>query len=52
MNGNGTGSVDVLWNTPGHHQVTVAAIDLATGCDSIMSKPIDVDSLAQISVSA
>jgi|GEM_PF-1126925 len=52
MSGNGTSSISILWNTPGLHDVSVAAINLSTGCDSVMSKKINVDSLAQISVSA
>jgi hypothetical protein len=45
VSGNGTSSISILWNTPGAHDVTVAAIDLTTGCDSIVSKRINVDSL-------
>lgn len=50
--GNGSGAIDIRWTIPGTHTITLIATDINTGCDSITSKEVKVDSLGQISVAA
>jgi PKD repeat protein len=47
VSGNGSGNVSVIWNTPGTHQITLTAINPATGCDSITYFSVTTDSLAE-----
>jgi gliding motility-associated-like protein len=52
VNGNGTNSISVLWNTAGTYSVSVRAVNLSTGCDSTTTYLVNVDSLPKPVITA
>jgi gliding motility-associated-like protein len=52
ISGNNTPTITVKWTTPGFNSVSVTATNTLTGCDSSMTIPVLVDSLAAPVISA
>ena len=50
--GNGTNSIAVQWTTPGSNQILLFATNTQTGCDSMVSLAVMVDSLARPAIRA